>query len=204
MIFEQLRIGTMANFTYVIGDPASGEAAIVDPHGEIDRILARVAAHHLRVRYILNTHTHWDHIGGNGELRQRTGASVVTHEAGQVPRDLAVQDGEVLPLGELSIRVLHTPGHSPESVCYEVEGKLLTGDTLFVRDCGRADLPGSDPAQLYHSLVEVIGGLGDEVEVFPGHDYGESPSSTIEREKAQNPCYRPRSEGEFVRFMAAP
>lgn len=204
MIFEQLQVGPLQNFCYLVGDRASGEAVVVDPHGEIDRLLARADAHGLRIQYILNTHTHWDHVAGNVELKERTGARVVTHPSGRVGRDLEVEDGDTIPVGSLVLRVLHTPGHSPDSVCLLTDNKLLTGDTLFVGECGRADLPGGDAEALYHSLFRVLGRLDDDVEVYPGHDYGPTPSSTLGRERATNYTLQPRTREEFVRFMAEP
>lgn len=204
MIFEQLKVGPMENFCYILGDEESREGMVVDPHGELDRILTTVKGQALSVRYIVNTHTHWDHVAGNDVLRSRTGARVATHAAGTVDRDETLDHGDVLRLGNLAIRVLHTPGHSPDSICLLAEGKLLTGDTLFVGDCGRTDLPGGNPRALHQSLFQVLGGLEDEIEVFPGHDYGSRPSSTLGRERASNYTLAPRSPAEFIEFMATP
>jgi glyoxylase-like metal-dependent hydrolase (beta-lactamase superfamily II) len=204
MIFEQLKIGSMENFCYIIGDEDTHTAAVVDPHGDIDRILALVESRGLRVKYIINTHTHWDHVAGNEELKRRTGAQVVTHREGRVPRDIEVDNGDVISLGNLEIRVLHTPGHSPDSICLLVDKKVLTGDTLFVGECGRTDLPGGDAGKMYHSLFDVLSRLDDHVEVYPGHDYGPKPSSTIGHEKRHNYTLEPRSKEDFIRFMAEP
>lgn len=204
MIFKQLKVGSMENFCYIIGDEETRNAVVVDPHGEIDRIMDFVESQGLKVKYIINTHTHWDHVAGNEELKKRTGALVVTHPAGRVSRDLEVDDGDTIRLGNLEIRVLHTPGHSPDSICLLVDKKVLTGDTLFVGECGRTDLPGGDARKMYHSLFGVISKLEEDVEVYPGHDYGSRPHSTIGHEKRHNYTLEPRTEEEFVRFMAEP
>ncbi|NIN65225.1 MAG: MBL fold metallo-hydrolase [Anaerolineae bacterium] len=194
----------MGNFCYIIGDRSNGEAAVVDPHGEIDRVLQQVESLGLSVKYIVNTHTHWDHVAGNEELKERTGASVLTHSEGRIPRDAAVCDGDTISLGELEITVLHTPGHSLDSICLLVDKRVMTGDTLFVGECGRTDLPGGDAASMYHSLFHVLSKLDDDTKVYPGHDYGDRPSSTIGYEKTHNYTLEPRTKEEFVRFMAQP
>lgn len=204
MIFRQIKLGTMENFCYVLGDEDSREAAIVDPHGEIDRLEGIIKRDGLTVKYIINTHTHWDHVAGNDELRGRTGAEVVTHRLGRIPRSLSVEHGDVLSVGSLTIEVLHTPGHSPDGICLLVNGKLLTGDTLFVGECGRTDLPGGNAEQLHNSLFEVICRLDDDIEVYPGHDYGTTPFSTLGHEKRHNYTLEPRTREEFVRFMSEP
>ncbi len=204
MIFEQLKLGNMANFGYVLGDESSRKAAVVDPHGEIDKIMSVIKAHSLEVKYVINTHTHWDHVAGNEELRRRTGAAVVTHPMGEVRRNMTAGDGDKLRLGGTAIRILYTPGHSPDSICLLVDGKLLTGDTLFVGECGRTDLPGGDPGKMYHSLFRVILELDEETEVYPGHDYGDRPHSTLGHEKRHNYTLQPRTKEEFIQFMAEP
>ncbi|MFQ5838387.1 MAG: MBL fold metallo-hydrolase [Thermoplasmata archaeon] len=204
MIFSQLKVGEMQNFCYILGDEDSRLAAVVDPHGEIDRVASLVQAKGLTVKYIINTHTHWDHVAGNEELKRRTGALVVAHPEGRVPRDIEVRHGDILPLGKLKLKVLHTPGHSPDSICLLVDKKLLTGDTLFVGECGRTDIPGGDSELMYHSLFDILSKLQDDVEVYPGHDYGPKPSSTIGYEKKHNYTLEPRDKEEFIQFMAEP
>ncbi|MEE9236297.1 MAG: MBL fold metallo-hydrolase [Thermoplasmata archaeon] len=204
MIFEQLKVGSLENFCYIVGDEESGQAAVVDPHGEIDRIMDLVEKRKLTVRYIVNTHTHWDHVAGNEMLKKRTGASILSHPRGGVYRDGEVDHGDTISLGDLKIGVLHTPGHSPDSICLLVEKKLMTGDTLFIGECGRTDLPGGDSEKMFSSLFQVISTLGDDIEVYPGHDYGPRPSSTIGYERKHNYTLEPRTKQEFIRFMAEP
>lgn len=204
MILEQLQIGAMANFTYILGDESSGEAAVVDPHGDADTILEHAERHGLAVKYILNTHTHWDHVAGNEELKERTGAAILTHPLGAVDRDGTLEEESPLRLGATEVQVLYTAGHSPDSVCLRAGDAVLTGDTLFVGECGRTDLRGGDAKAMHHSLFDVLGTLPDETKVYPGHDYGPKPFSTLGEEKRDNYTLQPRTVEEFVRFMAEP
>ncbi|MFQ5762678.1 MAG: MBL fold metallo-hydrolase [Candidatus Bathyarchaeia archaeon] len=202
MIFRQMQIGAMMNFTYIVGDEKTRLAAVVDPHGEVDRIIETAKEAGLKIAYVINTHSHWDHVAGNDELASKTGAKVIMHASSRLKKDRAVNDGDVINVGETPIRTLHTPGHSPDEMCLLVEGKLLTGDTLFVGECGRTDLPGSSPEDMYDSLFNKILKLDDAVEVYPGHDYGPSPSSTVGHERRYNYTLKPRAKSEFVKFMA--
>ncbi len=194
----------MANFTYIIGDEQSREAAVVDPHGDIDWVLAEAAREGLKVKLVLNTHGHWDHMAGNQELVRRTGARVAAHHLAPGAKDILLKDGDVLRLGGTEVRVLHTPGHTPESVCFLAGGALFTGDTLFIGECGRTDLPGGDSEAMYMSLLVKIRSLPDDLTVYPGHDYGPVPSATLGEEKGNNYTLQPRSKEEFVRFMQTP
>jgi glyoxylase-like metal-dependent hydrolase (beta-lactamase superfamily II) len=204
MIFLQIPIGGMKNFTYIIGDEKTGEAAVVDPHGEVDRIISLAGERNLKIRYVLNTHSHFDHVGGNEELAKKTGARIIAQVQAPTRKDIAVKDGETIKVGNLGIKVLHTPGHTPEAVCYLVDEKLLTGDTLFVGECGRTDLPGGNPAEMWDSLLNKLSKMEDSIEVYPGHDYGETPRSTIGREKQHNYTLKPRTREEFIAFMRSP
>ncbi len=203
MIFEQIPVGPMRNFAYLLGDEASGEAAVVDPGFEPERLATAAERRRLRVRWIVNTHSHHDHTGGNAFFRAR-GAALAAHASAPTRPDLALADGDVLRLGATEVRVLHTPGHSPDSICLVAPPWLLTGDTLFVGECGRVDLRGSDVRAMHHSLLTVIRGLPDDLVVMPGHDYGEAPSRTLGEEKRTNYTLEPRSLDDFIAFMAAP
>lgn len=204
MILLQISIGSMKNFTYIIGDEETGEAAVVDPHGEVDRILKLASEKNLKIKYVLNTHSHFDHVGGNEELARSTGAEIIAHEDAPTRKDITVKDGDTVKVGKLSVKVLHTPGHTREAVCYLVNGKILTGDTLFVGECGRTDLPGSNPAEMWDSLLNKLSKLDDTTEVYPGHDYGDRPHSTIGHEKRHNYTMKPRTREEFISFMQSP
>ncbi|MCP8310171.1 MAG: MBL fold metallo-hydrolase [Candidatus Methylarchaceae archaeon HK02M1] len=200
MIFVQIFIGFMANFTYLIGDEKSRLAIVVDPAGDLERILKEVEKHSLKVKYIINTHAHFDHIDGNKDLALRTGARIIMHEKSREKKDTSVGDGSIIEVGNLKIKVIHTPGHTPESVCLLLDNKLLTGDTLFVGGCGRSDFLESNPKELYRSLQKLMK-LDEDIEVYPGHDYGEKPFSTIGYEKKNNYAFKFRTEEEFVQFM---
>lgn len=152
----------------------------------------------------MNTHSHWDHIAGNEELAKRTGSKIIMYETSTKRKDIAVRDGDIIDVGQLRIRVLFTPGHCPDEMCLLVENKVLTGDTLFVGECGRTDLPGGSSEQLWDSLFNKLLKLNDTTEVYPGHDYGPKPSSTIGHERRTNYTMKPRTKDEFVRFMLEP
>lgn len=201
MFFEQIK-GHGDNFSYVIADEASGDAAVVDPGFDADMVSLVLRNRKLKVRYVVNTHQHGDHTAGNGEIKSQFGAKIVAHELSRLPKDVSVKDGDTLKLGKLVIRVIHTPGHSPDGICLLVDNKLLTGDTLFVGECGRTDLDGGSAEDMYQSLFGKLLKLDDGIEVYPGHDYGTSPHSTIGREKETNYTLEKRSLREFVEFMS--
>lgn len=203
MFFEQIkRHGD--NFSYVIADEASKDAAVIDPSYNFDAISRVLRAHGLKVRYVIDTHQHGDHTAGNGEIKSEFGAKVVAHELSGLSKDISVKDGDSLKLGSLTIKVIHTPGHSPDGICLLVDNKLFTGDTLFVGECGRTDVQGGSPQDMYRSLFEKLLKLDDNTEVYPGHDYGKSPCSTIGRERETNYTLEKRSLREFVEFMREP
>lgn len=203
MFFEQVK-GHGDNFSYVTADEESRDAAVVDPGFNADTISRVLKNQKLNVKYVINTHQHGDHTAGNGEIKSKFGGKIVAHELSRVPKDIGVKDGDTLKLGRLAIKVIHTPGHSPDGICLLVDKKLLTGDTLFVGECGRTDLQGGSPEDMYHSLFEKLLKLDDEIEVYPGHDIGVSPHSTIGQEKETNYTLEKRSIQEFVEFMSEP
>ncbi len=192
----------MENFSYIIGDEETHQGAVVDPGFETEKILEIAVQNRLKIKYLIDTHEHMDHTSGNRDLALKTGAKIVAHEYAQITKDISVKDGEELKLGETSIKVIHTPGHTPGSICLLIDRKLLTGDTLFVGECGRVDLPGGSAEDLYSSLFNKILNLDDDIEVYPGHNYGAEPSSTIGSERKHNYVLKPRTKEEFVRFMA--
>ena len=194
----------MQNFAYLVGDEKTGLAAVVDPAWDVDRILAVAKRYNLRIVFAINTHSHPDHTSGNSELVKATGAKVVAHEASKIKKDISVKEHDTLHVGSLELKFIHTPGHSPDSVSVLVDGKVMTGDTLFVGECGRTDLPGGSSQQLHDSLFNKLMKLPDEVEVYPGHDYGAKPCSTIGYERTHNYVLKPRSVAEFVEFMKEP
>lgn len=186
MIVKQLLIGTMDVFTYIVGCEATREAVVIDPGGEVVRIVKEARKEGLQIKYIFNTHGHWDHTVGNEPLKSLTGASIVRHEkepGGQV--DIPLKDEAPFHVGKIVFTVFHTPGHTPGGVCLYAEGQLFTGDTLFVGDSGRTDLQGGHRPTLGASIRRLME-LPDETVVWPGHDYGPTPNSTIGWEKRHN------------------
>jgi len=200
----QIPVGQMANFTYILADENSRESAVIDPSWDLEKIFAILNKNGWKVKYIINTHTHFDHILGNEQVAAVTGAKIIQHKESTEKYDLPVEDGQIIEVGKIVIQVVHTPGHSKDSISLVVDNELvLTGDTLFVGNCGRVDLPGSDASQMYHSLFEKMATLQESLTVYPGHDYGWKKTSTVGEEKRTNYVLKPRSKEEFVRFMAS-
>jgi glyoxylase-like metal-dependent hydrolase (beta-lactamase superfamily II) len=216
---RQMELGPMQNFVYLIGDAERRECVVVDAAWEIDEIVDTVAADDMRLVGALVTHTHQDHVGGSlaswgmpgripgaEELRQRVPLKVYVHKAeaeflrGFGSDLVKVDGGDSLQVGRLVINFMHTPGHTPGSQCFLVDGRLISGDTLFIGSCGRTDLPGSDPTEMYYSLTQRLATLPDDTVLFPGHNYG-GPSSTIGAEKLGNACMRFTSLGDFLSVM---
>jgi glyoxylase-like metal-dependent hydrolase (beta-lactamase superfamily II) len=227
LYFEQLPVGQMANLAYLIGSRSTREALVVDPAWSVDALLDRAEAYDMRVVGALVTHYHQDHVGGSifgmeieGVARLLARAPVPIyvneHEAEGVRRitgasasDLAPKaGGDVIELGSLRVRLIHTPGHTPGSQCFLVEeagrpGRLVSGDTLFLGSCGRVDLPGSDPEEMYRSLNEKLKRLPDETLLYPGHLYSADPWGRLGDEKRTNPFLRVASLDQFLMFMGA-
>jgi hydroxyacylglutathione hydrolase len=204
MFFKQVqRHGD--NFSYVIADDDTQEAIVVDSSynaGEITRI---IKAENFKLKYVISTHSHSDHTAGNQELRSTFGAKIVAHKLSRINANMTVADGDVIRIGSIAVKVIHTPGHTSDSICLLVNNqKLLTGDTLFVGECGRTDLPGGNSRSMYDSLFHKLLKLSDNVEVYPGHDYGPKSSSTIGEERRSNYTLEPRTLAEFIEFMNQP
>ncbi len=204
MFFRQIKYAG-DNFSYIVADEKSREAAVVDPSFNGDEIIRIVEKNRLRIEYIVNTHHHRDHMADNDKLKSALSSDIVAHVSSVVRKDKAVRDGDLLMVGSIKIRVIHTPGHTIDGVCLLVNNeKLLTGDTLFVGECGRTDLPGSSSRDMYNSLFGKLMKLPDHVEVYPGHDYGFKPHSTIGEERRDNYVLEERTLEEFLEFMRAP
>jgi len=204
VFFEQALIGQMANFGYLIGDPEAKVAAVIDPSFDARALQKAAGENGFTIELILNTHHHPDHVFDNERLANETGGKVAAHRLSRVRKDIVLEDRAILHLGSLGITVEHTPGHSPDSCCFVVGGRVFTGDCLFVGDCGRVDLPGSDIDQMYDSLFHRVRKMDDELVVCPGHHYGPTPTSTIGAERRTNPTLQPRTLEEFKVFMKAP
>jgi hydroxyacylglutathione hydrolase len=216
---KQLELGPMQNFVYLVGDREARQCVVVDPAWEVDTIVDAAAADDMTIVGAVITHTHQDHVGGSlaswgmpgriagvEELLASVPTRVYVHKAEReflpgLGSDLVkVDNHDTLEIGRLTLTFLHTPGHTPGSQCFLLEGRLISGDTLFIGSCGRTDLPGSDPAEMYDSLTRRLGALPDDTLLFPGHNYG-GPASTIGDEKRQNPFMRFGSLGEFLRVV---
>ena len=197
MIFEQIRVGGDRNFAYLVGDETSKEAAVIDPSFDPDRVIYRAEQHGLTVKYIIGTHDHFDHTNGNRQAKKRTGAQIVMHRSAGSSCDVPVDDGAELALGSLKLKIIHTPGHTNDGICVLAGNKLATGDTLFVGKVGGTGF-GEDARNEYDSLHNKLMVLDDDVEVYPGHDYGVQPTSTIGHEKKTNPFILRESFEDFV------
>jgi glyoxylase-like metal-dependent hydrolase (beta-lactamase superfamily II) len=202
----QKPVGLMEVFCYLVMDEETGEAILIDPAGNEDELAALVQANKAVCRYIVNTHGHADHTCGNARMKELLGAPIVLHALDDdffqrpenqqfaramgfpvsPPADIRVQDGDELAFGKLTLRFLHTPGHTPGACCLLIDGNLFTGDTLFVGAVGRTDLPGASFDELLQSLRKIIQ-LPPETVIWPGHDYGDRPTSTVADEMRTNP-----------------
>ena len=207
--FKQLELGPMQNFIYLIGDPATREAAVVDPGWEVPQILNAAERDGYRLTKAFVTHHHFDHVQGLSALLAAVDVPVYVHREDAPlleinPSSLKpMRGGETVQVGGLAITLIHTPGHTPGSQCLLAGGHLLSGDTLFIRACGRCDLPDSNPRTLYDSLANKLKRLEDETVVCPGHNYAEVPLSTIGEEKQHNPFLGMPTVEEFLHLVGA-
>jgi glyoxylase-like metal-dependent hydrolase (beta-lactamase superfamily II)/rhodanese-related sulfurtransferase len=201
MLFEQLRSGGC--LSYVVGCEHACVGVVVDPALDlIDRYRAVANEKGLRIRYVIDSHTHADHFSAARELAKDCGAHIVMHRASAAPfADLRVDDGECLIVGDLRVRMLHTPGHTDDSMTLVLPDRLLTGDTLLIGATGRTDLPTGDPDALYDSLFGKLLLLDDALQVFPAHDYKNRSSTTLGAERAANPRLQKKERAEFVALM---
>jgi len=200
----------MQNFSYIIGDEKSKEAAVIDAGWEADKLIGLADNEKLKIKKIILTHSHYDHVQKIDELASKTGAEVFFHEDdfNEIKKLIKnsnikihkLKNNDEIKIGSIKIKVIHTPGHSPGAICLFFENKLLTGDTLFVNAIGRVDLPGSSAIQMFESL-QKLKKLKDDIEVYPGHDYGDVPSSTIGNEKKSNPYFKCNTKEQFLNLL---
>ena len=197
----QIQVGNMQNFTYILEDEDTETAIVLDPSWDLEEIQKVLEKNNLKVKYIVNTHHHFDHIIGNEYMTKITGAKIIQHSASTLKNDMTVSDGDKIKFGNSELTVFHTPGHSKDSMCLVGDGKIFSGDTLFVGNCGRVDLPGGSAKELYHSLFDILHKMDEKLVLYPGHNYGSYPSSTLGKEKKTNFVLQPRTEQEFLEFM---
>jgi hydroxyacylglutathione hydrolase len=199
MIIKQLEVGHMDNFCYLVACGKTRKAVVIDPGADPEWIATEAEKEGWVIEYIVNTHGHGDHTAGSAKLKALTGARIIMHtlDAAAVPEaDVRLTGEDDLQVGELTFKVFHTPGHTPGGICLYAEGQLFTGDTLFVGDSGRTDLAGSHRPTLGASIRRLMQ-LPDDTVIWPGHDYGPTPSSTIAWEKCHN--VNARECGYYVR-----
>jgi glyoxylase-like metal-dependent hydrolase (beta-lactamase superfamily II) len=207
MHIQQVKLSKMATFCYLIADEASRTCALLDPAFDTDRLLALAAEQDLKITHVINTHNHSDHTAGNAAIIAATGASICIHRLdaaalgkffnrgfarlmggkGSPSADVLLEDGDTVSIGATDLTVIHTPGHTPGGICLHAGRHLFTGDTVFVGSAGRTDLPGGNRRQLETSLATRICSLPGDTTLWPGHDYGAAPSSTVAREMETNP-----------------
>ncbi len=206
MFVKQIQVGGFAVFAYIVACKVTNEALVIDPAAEEERILQEAESRGYRIKYIVNTHSHIDHIMGNRRMKELTDAKIIIHEREadalvnqspemmqmfhakpSPPADITVKEDDIISIGETSLKVIHTPGHSPGGISLYHNGMVFTGDTLFVGGIGRTDLGGGSFQLLASSIRNKLFKLPDETVVAPGHNYGFTPKSTIGQEKTSNP-----------------
>jgi len=209
MIVRQYEVGSFEIFCYLVGDEKLGEGLFIDPADEVEMLLSEAEAYGIKIKYIVNTHSHIDHVMGNEEMVRLTRAQIMIHEeeaptlgrtpsyllemfraTPSPPADLLLREGDLIQVGQVQLQVLHTPGHSPGGICLTMDGMVFTGDTLFVGAVGRTDLPTSSWEDLERSVRVKLYSLPGETLVYPGHNYGSTPTSTIGHERLTNPFVR--------------
>lgn len=201
MIFEQIETGGCQS--YLVGCDKTCAAAVIDPEvSQIDRYHALAARDGLRIRFVIDTHTHADHFSATRQLAQQLDVPMVMHRASLAPMvDMRVDDGEMVAVGKLRLQVLHTPGHTSDSMCLVAEDRVFSGDTLLIGATGRTDLPTGDPEALYDSLFNRVLRLDHALKVYPAHEYNGRSHSTIGQEMAENPRLLRQDRAAFVDMM---
>jgi len=209
VLVRQYEVGDFNIFCYLIADEQAKEGLFIDPSADHDLLIREAGLHGLTIKYIVNTHHHIDHSMGNREMVRRTGAKIVIHEADadgllttpreimdmfraepSPPADILVSDGQQITVGNVALQVIHTPGHTPGGMCLLLDGMLFSGDTLFVGSVGRTDFPGGSSRELENSIRTRLYTLPGDTIVFPGHNYGMRPTSTIQQERLTNSFIR--------------
>ena len=198
MSVRQMKLGDQQNFVYLLVDEPSGEAIVIDSGWDIDPILSVVRSENLNVRYGIATHHHSDHASTLLQLGRVLDAKIVAHATSPIPHDLSVDDGDIIRIGETDAKILHTPGHTEDSICIYDGAHLFTGDALLIGGCGRMDLAGGSPRKMYRSLHSVILRLPPETVIYPGHDSGQVPFRKLSDEAKLNPALRAKDYKGFL------
>lgn len=201
MKVHQIPVGNMQNFSYIVEDEDTSESIIIDPSWDLIELEMIIKENDLKIKYIVNTHHHFDHTLGNEAMVESTKAPIIQHEKSELKHDITVKDGDFIEFGNSKLKVLHTPGHSQDSICLVGDGKIFSGDTLFVGNCGRIDLPGGSAKDLYHSLFDILHKLDENLVMYSGHNYGSSEISTLGQEKITNHVMQKRTEQQFLDIM---
>ena len=202
MFFKQVPVGSLQNFSYIIADQKAKIAAVVDPAFEEDEIFRITDEMGFRIKMVLLTHTHFDHMEAAERVVRRTDAAVYVHKSSKSQVEnitsniVLIDEGYIIKIGDVEVKALHTPGHTPGEITYLAGKKLITGDALFVEGCGRTDLAGGD-IEIAYKTIQRFKSMPDDYEVYPGHDYGSQPHSTIAYEKKHNPYLLCSSPEEF-------
>ncbi|OGW90253.1 MAG: hypothetical protein A3A73_00655 [Omnitrophica bacterium RIFCSPLOWO2_01_FULL_50_24] len=206
LYLEQMEIGPMQNFIYLVGDRNTKEALVVDPAWDISSVLEHARKDGMKIKGALVTHTHFDHVNGVDKLLEATDGTVYVHKneaeflKGMKSNIKRMESGSKLRIGTVEIAFLHTPGHTRGSQCFLVEdSNLISGDTLFINACGRCDLPGGNAEDMYESL-ERLARLDENTILYPGHNYADRPTSTIAQEKKSNPYLQRTTLDSFLKF----
>ncbi len=206
MIIQKMEVGPIMANCFILGCEKTKEAAVIDPGDDADRILMALAKAELKVKYLINTHGHFDHVGANKRMKETTGAQIAVHPDDEPmlvelsrsaamfglsaenspPADILLKDGDEISFGEITLKIIHTPGHSPGGICLYTPGHLFAGDTLFMGSIGRTDLPGGDYDTLISSIKTKLLDLDDDTVVYTGH----GPETSIGNEKRMNPFLR--------------
>lgn len=203
MIIEQIQVTPMAVFCYLVADKKGGQAVLIDPAGDFNKIFTQVQKHAVNIQYVINTHGHFDHTSGNSFVMEKTGARLLIHKAdvpklGSITSKLLsrfiggkgspgpfgyLEDGDIIQAGGVALKVIHTPGHSAGSICLYTKGHIFTGDTLFTEGMGRTDLGDGSHKDIMESIRYKVLSLPDDTVIWPGHNYGRFPTSTVKEQK---------------------
>ena len=206
LYLKQLEIGPMENFVYLVGDPSAREVLVVDPAWQVDTILRVAKEEDLKIKGALVSHYHFDHSNGIEELLESVDCPIYVnkHDVSYLDTKASqikpVDGGTKIKVGDVEIEMVHTPGHTPGSQCFHVRNNLISGDTLFINACGRTDLPGGDPKEMYYTLTQKLMKFDDSTVLCPGHNYADKPTSTIGEQKKTNPFLLCDSLQNFLKF----